>query len=277
MRSEIAPRYGSRSRLGTDERGAHTHTEDQEVRNERALFVYRRVQDKLTGTSLVPPPPPRRGRGPWLRARGRARPLNWSLTPIALVPGKDFTESPLTVPEQVDKLILQATSLENLCQCFSGWCVVPRLPDHRSCANAMGCRQVCILVTSSAAAVGGALWDTLHALDVLLYTLTLGRSSLSSLRYEMYHSICHDRGRDERGVAAERLVRGMLRPRGDAGTWGFVAVETRRAPRESGGRVPRTRARCGGGGGGLRGRDGARWAGGRSVMGRRRQRWGLGG
>ncbi|KAH9940814.1 atypical/PIKK/FRAP protein kinase [Epithele typhae] len=58
--------------------------EAQEVRNERALFVYRRVQDKLTG--------------------------------------KDFTEVPLSVSEQVDKLILQATSLENLCQCFSGWC-----------------------------------------------------------------------------------------------------------------------------------------------------------
>ncbi|KAJ7623177.1 phosphatidylinositol 3-kinase [Roridomyces roridus] len=38
-------------------------------------------------------------------------------------PGKDFDpEVPLTVVAQVDKLILQATSIENLCQCFSGWC-----------------------------------------------------------------------------------------------------------------------------------------------------------
>ncbi|KAI1796782.1 atypical/PIKK/FRAP protein kinase [Ganoderma leucocontextum] len=59
--------------------------EAQEVRNERALFVYRRVQDKLTGRDFNP-------------------------------------EEPLSVSAQVDKLILQATSLENLCQCFSGWC-----------------------------------------------------------------------------------------------------------------------------------------------------------
>ncbi|KDQ61375.1 hypothetical protein JAAARDRAFT_66505 [Jaapia argillacea MUCL 33604] len=57
----------------------------QEVRNERALFVYNRVQNKLTGRDFTP-------------------------------------DVVLTVPAQVDKLILQATSLENLCQCFSGWC-----------------------------------------------------------------------------------------------------------------------------------------------------------
>jgi len=57
----------------------------QEVRNERALLVYNRVQHKLTGRDFNP-------------------------------------DIVLTVPEQVDKLILQATSLENLCQCFSGWC-----------------------------------------------------------------------------------------------------------------------------------------------------------
>jgi FKBP12-rapamycin complex-associated protein len=64
----------------TDEPGAK-----QEVRNERALLVYNRVQHKLTGRDFNP-------------------------------------EIVLTVPEQVDKLILQSTSLENLCQCFSGWC-----------------------------------------------------------------------------------------------------------------------------------------------------------
>ncbi|EJD07323.1 atypical/PIKK/FRAP protein kinase [Fomitiporia mediterranea MF3/22] len=57
----------------------------QEVRNERALFVYNRVQHKLTGRDFNP-------------------------------------DVELTVPQQVEKLISQATSLENLCQCFSGWC-----------------------------------------------------------------------------------------------------------------------------------------------------------
>jgi len=59
--------------------------EAQETRNERALAVYNRVQHKLTGRDFNP-------------------------------------DVPLTVPLQVEKLILQATSLENLCQCFSGWC-----------------------------------------------------------------------------------------------------------------------------------------------------------
>ncbi|KAJ8453602.1 hypothetical protein ONZ51_g13507 [Trametes cubensis] len=59
--------------------------EAQEVRNERALLVYKRVQDKLAGRDFNP-------------------------------------DEVLSVPAQVDKLIVQATSLENLCQCFSGWC-----------------------------------------------------------------------------------------------------------------------------------------------------------
>ncbi|TRM60259.1 armadillo-type protein [Schizophyllum amplum] len=57
----------------------------QETRNEKALAVYNRVQHKLTG-----------------------RDFNPAVT--------------LNVPQQVEKLIQQATSLENLCQCFSGWC-----------------------------------------------------------------------------------------------------------------------------------------------------------
>ncbi len=65
---------------------ADIRTEAQEVRNERALSVYSRVQNKLTGRDFDP-------------------------------------DIPLSVPAQVDKLIIQATSLENLCQCFSGWCV----------------------------------------------------------------------------------------------------------------------------------------------------------
>jgi len=37
--------------------------------------------------------------------------------------GKDFSpKETLTVPEQVQRLIDQATSHENLCQCYIGWC-----------------------------------------------------------------------------------------------------------------------------------------------------------
>ena len=57
----------------------------QEVRNERALFVYNRVQNKITGRDFNP-------------------------------------EVALSVPAQVEKLIEQATVLENLSRCFSGWC-----------------------------------------------------------------------------------------------------------------------------------------------------------
>ncbi|KAI8620292.1 armadillo-type protein [Chytriomyces sp. MP71] len=56
-----------------------------EALNARALTVITRVQNKLTG--------------------------------------KDFkTQAPLDVPSQVNRLIQQATSMENLCQCYIGWC-----------------------------------------------------------------------------------------------------------------------------------------------------------
>eukprot|EP00741_Cyanophora_paradoxa_P013829 tig00020710_g13349.t1 len=57
-----------------------------EVLNERAVSVIRRVSNKLTG--------------------------------------RDFGTGAVTlaVPTQVDKLIQQATSHENLCQCYIGWC-----------------------------------------------------------------------------------------------------------------------------------------------------------
>lgn len=57
----------------------------EEALNEKALRVIRRVQDKLTGT--------------------------------------DFGDSePTDVTDQVQRLIIQATSSENLCQLFVGWC-----------------------------------------------------------------------------------------------------------------------------------------------------------
>ncbi|KAJ7823024.1 phosphatidylinositol 3-kinase [Mycena leptocephala] len=57
----------------------------QEVRNAKALAVYSRVQNKLTGQDFDP-------------------------------------DVILPVNVQVEKLIHQAMSIENLCQCFSGWC-----------------------------------------------------------------------------------------------------------------------------------------------------------
>jgi phosphatidylinositol kinase/protein kinase (PI-3 family) len=63
-------------------------TAQEEALNKKALKVIRRVQDKLTGTDFP-----------------------------------DFSETgePLDVPEQVQRLIVQATSSENLCQLFIGW------------------------------------------------------------------------------------------------------------------------------------------------------------
>jgi len=58
--------------------------EDSLTINERAVTVIRRVEKKLTG--------------------------------------RDFGASILDVREQVNKLIEQATSTDNLCQCYLGWC-----------------------------------------------------------------------------------------------------------------------------------------------------------
>jgi FKBP12-rapamycin complex-associated protein len=61
----------------------------EEALNEKALKVIRRVQDKLSGTDF-----------------------------------SDVAETgePLDVSDQVQRLIVQATSSENLCQLFIGWC-----------------------------------------------------------------------------------------------------------------------------------------------------------
>ena len=72
------------SLLGGEDGAAH-----EVALNEKALKVIRRVQDKLTGTDF---------------------------------PDFDETSEPVDVPEQVQRLIVQATSSENLCQLFIGWC-----------------------------------------------------------------------------------------------------------------------------------------------------------
>ncbi|KAL1936471.1 hypothetical protein VTP01DRAFT_605 [Rhizomucor pusillus] len=64
---------------------ANENAQGPEMRNSRAVNVVDRVSNKLTG-----------------------RDFNPNVT--------------LDVPTQVDKLIQQATSLENLCQCYIGWC-----------------------------------------------------------------------------------------------------------------------------------------------------------
>lgn len=56
-----------------------------EIRNARAMLVLKRITDKLTGNDFR-----------------RSRELN--------------------VTDQVEKLIQQATSVENLCQHYIGWC-----------------------------------------------------------------------------------------------------------------------------------------------------------
>jgi phosphatidylinositol kinase/protein kinase (PI-3 family) len=71
-----------------DEGGlGHAH---EEALNEKALKVIRRVQDKLTGTDF---------------------------------PDRAENGEPLDVVDQVQRLIVQATSVENLCQLFIGWYV----------------------------------------------------------------------------------------------------------------------------------------------------------
>lgn len=87
----------SRSRLGKSVRqreamsiaGDDVGAATEEALNEKALKVIRRVQDKLTGTDFHPP---------------------------------DDETDPLDVQDQVQRLIVQATSTENLCQLFIGWC-----------------------------------------------------------------------------------------------------------------------------------------------------------
>lgn len=59
----------------------------EEALNVKALQVIRRVEDKLSGTDFP-----------------------------------DCEGEPLDVSDQVQRLIVQATSSENLCQLFIGWC-----------------------------------------------------------------------------------------------------------------------------------------------------------
>jgi phosphatidylinositol kinase/protein kinase (PI-3 family) len=86
-RSRIERSMRQRELLGLlDEEGGLAHGE---ALNEKALKVIRRVQDKLAGTDFA---------------------------------DRDENGDPLDVVDQVQRLIVQATSVENLCQLFIGWC-----------------------------------------------------------------------------------------------------------------------------------------------------------
>lgn len=64
---------------------------NEEALNEKALKVIQRVQDKLTGTDFAEP-------------------------------DTEGVAEPLDVQDQVQRLLVEATSSENLCQLFIGWC-----------------------------------------------------------------------------------------------------------------------------------------------------------
>ena len=94
----------SRSRLGRSVRqrqamsllGGEAESATGEALNEKALKVIRRVQDKLTGTDFQGDP---------------------------LCTMEQGQRDTLDVQDQVQRLIVQATSTENLCQLFIGWYV----------------------------------------------------------------------------------------------------------------------------------------------------------
>jgi serine/threonine-protein kinase mTOR len=83
--SSYRPRRGTLAKAADAQAEADNLENRPEVQNARALQVLERVKDKLTG--------------------------------------HDFkNEIELSTPDQVDKLLQQATSLENLCQHYIGWC-----------------------------------------------------------------------------------------------------------------------------------------------------------
>jgi FKBP12-rapamycin complex-associated protein len=81
---EMSSTLSARSTFVDRDMDAELPTDAEEVTNERALKVVERISAKLRG--------------------------------------KDFSKETLNVQEQVNRLIAQATSIENLCQCWAGWC-----------------------------------------------------------------------------------------------------------------------------------------------------------
>jgi len=127
-------------------------------KREKAMAVIQRIRQKLEGTEFQPPEllagedAPRGGLAATrqsfvdkLRAEDKAHP-QWTNPPNSTadsitslphgaaqarawadprqpsVSAEELEAVPLTVGQQVDKLIAAATSHENLCQCYIGWC-----------------------------------------------------------------------------------------------------------------------------------------------------------
>jgi len=88
---------------------------DGEVLNERAVAVLRRIQSKLTGRDFSPDDPIGALMGLGVGTRSAEAPTG--LVDIGL----DETGE-LDIPAQVQRLILAATSHENLAQAWMGWC-----------------------------------------------------------------------------------------------------------------------------------------------------------
>ena len=106
--------------------------------------------------------------------------------------GRDFNpDEVLSVPAQVDKLIIQATSLENLCQCFSGWYVRALLVASESVDDR---------ATGVHSGDSRGYLDLSHAFDVLLYTC-MDCSCLVSNR--MYNNSPYISKSQRRGFRAE--------------------------------------------------------------------------
>ncbi|KAJ4809422.1 Serine/threonine-protein kinase [Rhynchospora pubera] len=90
-----------------------------EVLNVRAVAVMERMSNKLTGrdfSSVSSPSSPSAGPGPTLSGTEHS-----SGNAVTGETGRD-TEHGLSVEKQVQNLILQARSPENLCQSYVGWC-----------------------------------------------------------------------------------------------------------------------------------------------------------
>lgn len=79
------PASRPRGRTNSTAQGAAPDADLAETQNERAVQVLNRVKEKLTGRDFRP-------------------------------------EEELTYILQVDKLLIEATKLENLCQHYIGWC-----------------------------------------------------------------------------------------------------------------------------------------------------------
>ena len=92
--------------------------EAKEVQNARAIQVLARVKEKLTGMDF-----PQKDRAAGAQANATPGAAAAPATPaVAGQQPVPTGETELRVDVQVDRLIREATNLENLCQHYIGWC-----------------------------------------------------------------------------------------------------------------------------------------------------------